>query len=407
MRSSIDLGPAFPFVSEALRNEKVFLYQRTEQGAVLAVGEHERLEQPRFRGHRASDWCFGHMSYAQRHPAFGLPSPPTANNAWPIERWFVPEWVLQWKDDRVLLHTLPWCEEHALQVVAAMQRSSPGALAPLPILWEPKVRRAEYLQQARRLMEHIQRGDIYEVNYCMERTASAPDFDPFRAFERLAASTRAPFASFYRLENLFALCASPERFLRFDGSSVFAEPMKGTRPRSPDPVKDERLKQELASDGKERSENVMALDVVRHDLSCIATERSVVVEELCAVRSYPRVHQLVSKVRATVKDRNSPMDVVAACFPMASMTGAPKRRAMQLIADVEEGVRGLYSGTLAHFAPDGSGELNVIIRTVLFDSESALLSLSTGSALTAQCDPLTEWEECELKARSVIDAMNA
>ena len=88
MRSSIDLGPAFPFVSEALRNEKVFLYQRTEQGAVLAVGEHERLEQPRFRGHRASDWCFGHMSYAQRHPAFGLPSPPTANNAWPIERWF-------------------------------------------------------------------------------------------------------------------------------------------------------------------------------------------------------------------------------------------------------------------------------------------------------------------------------
>ncbi len=407
MRTCIDLGPAFSFSAEALRNETVFLYQRTEHGAVLGVGEHDRLKEPRFNRHRSRDWCFGHMSYAQLHPAFGLQNLPPALNAWPMQNWFVPEWVLEWRHDRVRLHAIPEREAHALQVVAAMGRARPAAPVSRPIAWEPRVHRDEYLTQARRLMDHIQRGDIYEVNYCIERTAADSDFDPFTAFDRLASRTRAPFASFYRLEHLFALCASPERFLRFDGGSVFAEPMKGTRPRGPDQATDQRLKQELASNGKERSENVMALDVVRHDLSRVAHERSVVVEELCTVRSYPRVHQLVSKVRATMRENCSPMDVVAASFPMASMTGAPKRRAMQLIAQAEQRDRGLYSGTLAHFAPDGTGELNVVIRTVLFDGTTGSLSLSTGSALTAQCDPDQEWEECELKARSVIDAMDA
>jgi para-aminobenzoate synthetase component 1 len=165
------------------------------------------------------------------------------------------------------------------------------------------------------------------------------------------------------------------------------------------------LKAELAADPKERSENIMALDVMRNDLSQVAMPRSVKVEELCAVRSYPRVHQLVSTVTMQRRPGTGPFDVVNAAFPMASMTGAPKHRAIQLIDAFEDQRRGLYSGTLGFFAPDGTGDLNVVIRAVRYDMTTGLARLSTGSALTAQCDPVKEWEECAVKARSVIEAL--
>ena len=181
--------------------------------------------------------------------------------------------------------------------------------------------------------------------------------------------------------------------------------MKGTRPRSTDAATDREAAQELANDTKERSENIMALDVMRHDLSRIAASGTVKVTELCAVRSYPRVHQMVSTVEATIRHGLEPMDVLRATFPMASMTGAPKVRAMELINEVEEGPRGLFSGSFGFFAPDGTGDFNVVIRTVLFNASSGRLSLTTGSAITAQCLPEQEYEECQVKARSVIDAL--
>jgi para-aminobenzoate synthetase component 1 len=202
------------------------------------------------------------------------------------------------------------------------------------------------------------------------------------------------------------LSASPERFLALDGDRVIGEPMKGTRPRSADATTDARLKQELLHDPKERSENIMALDVMRHDLSRIAATASVRVEELCAVRSYPRVHQLVSTVSATMAPGITLYDVVRAAFPMASMTGAPKERAMELIRIAEGAPRGAFSGTLGFMDPDGMADLNVVIRALVFDRRSGSVSLRTGSALTAHCDPSAEWEECQVKARSVIDALH-
>jgi para-aminobenzoate synthetase component 1 len=170
-------------------------------------------------------------------------------------------------------------------------------------------------------------------------------------------------------------------------------------------VEDERLRQELMSDAKERSENIMALDVMRHDLSRIARPGSVRVEALCAVRSYPRVHQLVSTVSARRAERFTAFDVARIAFPMASMTGAPKARAMELIQEAERGGRGLFSGSLGYFAPNGEADLNVVIRAVLFNMANGHASLRTGSALTARCVPALEWEECEVKARSVIEAL--
>jgi len=234
-----------------------------------------------------------------------------------------------------------------------------------------------------------------------------PGFDPFGAFDALLERTGAPYAGFMRMGHRFALCCSPERFLAFDGRRVMSEPMKGTRPRAAGAELDARLALELASDAKERSENVMAVDVMRNDLSRTAVPGSVRVPELFSVRSHPRVHQLVSVIEAERRSDASPLDTARVAFPMASMTGAPKVSAMRLIDEHEQQARGLYSGTMGFFAPDGTADLNVVIRTVLFDQRNGRLSIPTGSALTALCDPATEWDECLLKFNSIAHALAA
>jgi para-aminobenzoate synthetase component 1 len=285
--------------------------------------------------------------------------------------------------------------------------SPPAPLAPvLPATWTRTTSRERYLAQVQTLLDHIQQGDIYEVNYCTQRTAVLEKFDPFTAFAKLLAHADAPFSAVLRDGDRFALCASPERFLRIEGDRVISQPMKGTRPRGMSRTEDSALAWELASDPKERSENIMALDVSRNDLSRIAASGSVKVEELCAVKSYPNVHQLVSTVEALIRPGVSPMDVLRATFPMASMTGAPKLRAMQLIDEVEDMRRGLFSGTIGFFLPDGTADLNVVIRTVTYDVSTGRAALISGGAITAASIPEQEFAECELKARSVLKAFD-
>jgi para-aminobenzoate synthetase component 1 len=406
MRERIPLG-TFPFRAGALKNEEHFLFRRVadRDRMLLGVGVLEVADEPVFNETGVSkDWWFGHASYGWKDELEPLLSRHADAMAWPSTRWFRPKWVIEWKEEVAWLHARSGDVQEGLRFIERM-RSAPAANhAGLSKRWSPGTSREHYLEQAERLMHHIHRGDIYEVNYCVMRRGRSEGFDPFAAFEHLLKETDAPFAAFYRAGHRFALCASPERFLAFDGKRVTAEPMKGTRPRGRSIAEDAALADELATDAKERSENVMAVDVMRNDLSRTAAPSSVRVEALCAVRSYPRVHQLVSTVVSERAAGRSPWDVVRAAFPMASMTGAPKIRAMQLIDVAEDQARGLYSGTLGFFAPDGTGDLNVVIRTIMHDASSGNLSLHTGSALTAQCDSAVEWEECELKFNSIANA---
>lgn len=410
MRKRIDIGPSIGFDPVALLDEPVFLYRRLGDAdrAVLGIGVLSSHQEPPPSGEGGvADWCFGHVCYELKEELHGLRRPRAEGTGFPVSSWFVPKWVVEWNEGRATLHVHSADED---QGVALAQRVNalPNHAGPIePLTWERKTTRERYMDRTARLMERIQRGDLYEVNYCTERTATDGSFDPFAGFARLLASSDAPFAAFYRSNERFALCASPERFLAFDGDRVVGEPMKGTRPRGRSLAEDEHLRDQLANDPKERSENVMAVDVMRNDLSQVAEPGSVAVSELCAVRSYPRVHQLVSTITAIKATGVGPFQVVRAAFPMASMTGAPKRSAMRSIDELEDQPRGLYSGTLGFFSPSGLADLNVVIRTVLFDRATGVLSLSTGSALTAQCDPVEEWEECELKARSVLMALGA
>ena len=204
-------------------------------------------------------------------------------------------------------------------------------------------------------MGHIRRGDVYELNYCIERTAEAPDWNPYDAFARLVDRLSPPFGAFFKLEDRFAVCAMPERFLRTEGRRIVAEPMKGTRPRDPDVRRDEALRRNWSRTRRSGARTSWRWMSCATTLSRVAASGSVVVDELCKVRSYPAVHQMVSMVSATLREGIHPVEAVKAAYPMASMTGAPKIKAMELIDAVEDLRRGLFSGALGHF--DSAGDL--------------------------------------------------
>lgn len=354
----------------------------------------------------------GHIGYGVQEVIDRSSDHRVAHDGFPPRCWWTPRFLVLVRQGMAEWHgaeaDVP--DANGLMERLCDPRPSNG---PQPFAqWTSCTDRAAYLDRVRGLLAHIQRGDIYEVNYCTERRAVLPQWDPYAAFAQLVERTGAPFAALYRFGDYFALCASPERYLRIEPASTHGgnrrailQPMKGTRRRATDPAADQALAEALASDKKERSENIMAVDVARHDLSRIAVSRSVRMEELCVVRSHAHVHQLVSTVAADLAPDRDLWDVVRATFPTASMTGAPKRRAMDLIAQAEAGARGLFSGALGFQLPDGTVDLNVVIRTITFHAGTGEASLMTGSAITAQSDPQQEWEECELKARSVLNAI--
>lgn len=271
----------------------------------------------------------------------------------------------------------------------------------------PSLSRSEYIQKVNELKKHIQLGDIYEINFCLEFSAEEVKIDIFRIFLKLKEVSKAPYTYLLKKGAEYILCASPELFLKKQGNVLSTKPIKGTAPRAKDSDEDERLKSELFHSVKERTENVMAVDVARNDLSMIAKRGTVEVNKLYNIESYETVHQLVSTVKCEIRSEAGLNEIIEATFPMASMTGAPKRSAMDLIAQFENFDRKYYSGTMGMTEANGDFELCVIIRSVFYNEKSRRVSFAVGSAITHLCDPEKEYEECMLKANSMLKALNA
>ena len=263
----------------------------------------------------------------------------------------------------------------------------------------------QYLRTVEMILERLQRGDIYELNYCVEHFGQG-EIDPFALFNFLDAHIQAPHAAFYRCADRFAICMSPEHFLQVNDRAIVTRPMKGTRSRYADIEQDLAVKTELLHDEKERAENIMAVDVARHDLSRVAEPSSVVVDGLCEVRTFPNVHQMISTVKATLRDDRDHVDLLRASFPMASMTGAPKISAMKTIEELESMKRGIYAGCIGSLDLDKHMDLNVVIRTIEYDAATKDISFKTGGAITAMSDPEAEYQEMELKATSVLSKLD-
>lgn len=266
--------------------------------------------------------------------------------------------------------------------------------------------RDQYIQAVQRVLEHIHAGDIYEVNYCQEFRARARINSPFGVWKRLNERTRAPFSAFVQTDDIYSMCGSPERYLKREGDKIITQPIKGTIRRSPDPVKDEELKNELASSLKERTENVMIVDLVRNDLSKSARRASVLVEKQFEPVSFKTVHHLVSTVSARVDRSVGFMQLIRDTFPMGSMTGAPKISAMKISDAYEASSRSFYSGSVGYIKPNGDFDFNVVIRSILYNDKKSMVSLHVGGAITAMCNPASEYDECMLKASAVLDALH-
>lgn len=259
-----------------------------------------------------------------------------------------------------------------------------------------------YKQKVERAQKYITEGDIYEVNISHQLKANFTG-EPFSLFIHMAQRGPVPFASYLKLEDVHACCASPERFLTKKGEAIYSDPIKGTRPRGNSPEEDEEIVRELSSSEKEKAENLMIVDLVRNDFSRVCTSGSVKVSNLFEIQHFSTVHQMVSRVEGTLQKDVTSEEVLAACFPMGSMTGAPKIRSIQIIEELEDYKRGLYSGAIGVITPDGDFNFNVVIRTAIIRDEK--LYYSTGGAITADSDPLAEWEETLIKSRALGTAL--
>ncbi|MBS1907234.1 MAG: aminodeoxychorismate synthase component I [Actinobacteria bacterium] len=303
-----------------------------------------------------------------------------------------------WPDDMAsriaALQTDPVADRVAVPVVAADPPVAP------PLVLAARHSRAAYLGRIAAAQEEIAAGETYEVCLTNLLHAPAPDgWDPLAAYLTLRAQNPAPFGAFLRIDGVSMLSTSPERFLRISADgAVESSPIKGTRPRGATAEEDERIRAELAGCEKDRAENLMIVDLVRHDLGRTAQLGSVQVDGLFRVESYATVHQLVSTVRSRLAA--SPVACVRAAFPPGSMTGAPKRRTMAILDRLEDGPRGLYSGALGYFSFDGSVDLSVVIRTLV--AHDGGLDYGVGGAIVSLSDPEEEYAETGVKARPLL-----
>jgi len=260
----------------------------------------------------------------------------------------------------------------------------------------------EYSHQIQEIRHQIKQGNFYELNYCIEWSGKHKINRPMALWQAMAERSGAPFSALIKNKEFYTLCNSPERFLRISGNQMLSQPIKGTAPRSSDTLLDQQNLNALKNNPKDQAEHIMIVDLVRNDLTQCAEPLSVKVTELCHAYSFQTVHQLISTISAQKSNEQSLASILRACFPMGSMTGAPKSMVCQWIDLLEKKKRGVYSGSLGYVDQEGNLDLNVIIRTLLYDDLNHELSLSTGGAITWDSEPISEWEECQSKAKAIL-----
>jgi para-aminobenzoate synthetase component 1 len=283
-------------------------------------------------------------------------------------------------------------------------RASPAPLGPPSISgWESNFSRPAYEAAVQKTVDYILAGDIFQANITQCFSAEIPTaFDAFAFYNVLRSRNPATFASFLDYGDVQIVSSSPERLVNSNGSRVQARPIKGTRRRDADPAHDAALVGQLMASRKDRAENVMIVDLLRNDLSRVAKLGSVKVPVLCGLESYANVHHLVSVVEAELRDGLSSIDLLKAVFPGGSITGAPKIRAMEVIAELEGQARGVYCGSIGYFGFNKTSDFNIAIRTALFSGGRAFMQ--GGGGITARSEPAAEYEESLTKISRLMEA---
>ncbi|TRX33259.1 anthranilate synthase component I family protein [Flavobacterium sp. ZT3R18] len=366
------------------------------------------------------DWLFGYLSYDLKNDVEQLQSNNYDGLDFSDLFFFQPKKIFLLKGNQLEIQYLNMCDDEVEEDFEKINNwvlykdSTLGAVDVMPsadeitlsaVEMRQRISKQNYLEKVSKLLEHIHRGDIYEANFCMEFFAEKAIINPLEKFLKLNEISQAPFTVFFKDNKRFLLSASPERYLKKEGENLISQPIKGTAKRFLDPIEDEKSKNNLAQDPKERAENIMITDLVRNDLSRTAQNATVVVQELCGVYSFLQVHQMISTITSKMDSQYSAVDALRTTFPMGSMTGAPKLSAVKIIEELEETKRGLYSGAVGYFSPNGDFDFNVVIRSILYNQENQYVSFSVGSAITSLSIPENEYEECLLKAKAMLEVL--
>ena len=355
---------------------------------------------------KSDGWLFGHLGYDLKNETEKISSAHPDGIQFPDLFFFEPEIILRLNEKEIVIEA-----DDPEKVFDDINSSALPSLYPLsvkeelsttPVIISNRIQKDEYLSIIRRLQQHILRGDCYEINFCQEFFAHHTVIDPVAVYKKLSNISPNPFSALYKVNDRWLICASPERFLKKQGNKILSQPIKGTSKRiTGNSQQDEQSKNQLLNSEKDRSENVMVVDLVRNDLAKVCKEGTVKVDELYGVYTFPQVHQMISTISGGLKENISFTEIIKATFPMGSMTGAPKKRVTELIEQYEKTKRGIFSGALGYISPEGDFDFNVVIRSIMYNAASKYLSFQAGSGITFYSDPEKEWEECMLKAEVI------
>ena len=378
--------------------------------ALIAIGVKDEVkanagiafdELEKFRS-KHPGWMTGFLGYDLKNEVEELTSGNTDQLQFPDLYFFVPQYLIIVKDDEAEI-----IAEDPLFVLESVNRQIiKDDTNKINITIQQRFSKSDYIQAVETVKNHIARGDIYVTNFCQEFFAENADIDPLEVFLKLNEISPNPCASFFKCREQYILCATPERFLAKRGSTLISQPIKGTAKRGETVEEDQLIKEALRAHVKELQENVMVVDLVRNDLTRSAKPGTVKTDELFGIYSFKHVHQMISTVVCEMQEDLTPVQAIKSTFPMGSMTGAPKLRAMQLMEQYERSKRGVYSGAIGYFGPDDDFDFNVVIRTILYNSVNKYLSFHAGSAITYHADAESEYEECLLKAQAILEVLN-
>ncbi|MHB1277572.1 MAG: aminodeoxychorismate synthase component I [Bacteroidia bacterium] len=399
--------PHFVFLENA---GEPFAPSWVAEGWLAGVGAHQILKD---EGHffeqlaavKFENPLLGYLGYDLKNQVEKLSSSNFDGIKAPDGQLIEPVHFLRFDGKELRIHTYKGCQTVWESIQNTSLKQEDEVLPSITL--KARIAKQEYLDKVKQVIDYIIDGEVYELNLCMEYFAEAVHIDPLDLYKKLIRQTSMPFASYLKMDSCHVLCASPERFLKKQGRKLLSQPIKGTRKRGADASEDEQLKMELLHSEKDRAENVMIVDLVRNDLARVCDYGSVEVEELFGIYSFSNVHQMISTISGNLREGIHFAEALRSTFPMGSMTGAPKIRAMQLIEELETSKRGIYSGSIGIIYPDGDFDLNVVIRTLLYNEKDSYLSVQAGGAITYDSKPEEEWEEIQIKLSTIYKLFTA
>ncbi|MCB9256839.1 MAG: anthranilate synthase component I family protein [Chitinophagales bacterium] len=348
---------------------------------------------------KSNSIIFGYLSYDLKNQIENLESNNVDELNFPSLYFFQARYFIELKDGKCHINR-PSLE--AIYIFEQIISQKSPEFAPNHLEWQSRISKEAYMEKIASIQARIKEGDVYEVNLCREIYAKNADLDPIPAFIKINEKAQAPFSALLKLNQNYVLSFSPERFMRLKANKMLSQPIKGTKAKGANQADNENLKLSLLQDEKERAENVMIVDLVRNDFARSAVPGSVKVDELFGIYEFENIIQMISSISAIKKPEIAAIDALKSAFPMGSMTGAPKIKAMEIIEELELSKRAVYSGALGYIEEDGSFDFSVLIRSLMYDADKQFLSLHVGGAITIDSVPEKEWEETELKAKSIL-----